>query len=211
MIDRFPASGFDAWADSYDESVMRTHEFPFAGYPQVLDTIVTGVQPRAGLRVLDLGTGTGLLAAPFVEAGCEVWATDYSARMLEHARRRLPGARLVQADLRQAWPDEVDGRFDAIVSAYVFHHFELMQKVAICQDLVQRRLYPAAVLWIGDISFANSAMLERTRCDLGDAWEDEDYWIVEHDLPVLRAAGLRADFIPVSYCAGVFRVQAEMR
>lgn len=211
MTDRYPASEFDAWADSYDESVTHTNEFPFVGYPQVLDTIVTGAQPRAGMRVLDLGTGTGLLAAPFAGLGCEVWATDYSTRMLEHARRRLPGARLVWADLRQAWPEEIDGRFDAIVSAYVFHHFDLAHKVAICQDLVQQRLYPAAALWIGDIAFANPGVLHSTRRELGDAWDEEDYWIVERDLPALRAAGLHADFIPISYCAGVFRVQADMR
>lgn len=211
MSDRFPAGDFDAWAETYDQSVLNTAQFPFVGYPRLLETIVDSAAARAGMRVLDLGTGTGLLAAPFAELGCELWATDYSPKMLEKARLRLNRAQLVQADLREGWPEEIFGRFDCIVSGYVFHHFETPQKIAIILDLVHERLLPGGKLIIGDIAFANAATLAQTRQDLGDDWEDEEYWIVDQELPALRKAGLCADFIPISYCAGVFVIQAVMR
>jgi len=52
-----------------------------------------------------------------------------------HARQatqKLPKAHFCLHDLRSEWPAELPGRFERIVSAYVFHHFELEEKVALC-------------------------------------------------------------------------------
>ena len=54
---------FDKWAADYDKSVRTDREFPFAGYESVLDEIVISAGIFPGITVLDLGTGTGNLAA----------------------------------------------------------------------------------------------------------------------------------------------------
>ncbi len=62
---------FDNWAHTYDESVRSPDgTFPFDGYDHVLDTVVELAAVAAHMRVLDLGVGSGNLAARFVERGC---------------------------------------------------------------------------------------------------------------------------------------------
>ncbi|MFI5320594.1 MAG: class I SAM-dependent methyltransferase, partial [Myxococcota bacterium] len=55
--------------------------------------------PR-GLRVLDLGTGTGALARERAGAGWDVVAVDHSPRMLEAAREKLAAAGAERVELR---------------------------------------------------------------------------------------------------------------
>ena len=198
-----PSSEFDEWAESYDASV-PVDQFPFFGYRNILTHIVAEAEPRPGLSVLDLGTGTGNLASRFSELGCQVWCTDFSAPMLAKARQKLPAARLFLHDLRGAWPGGLNCTFDRIVSAYVFHHFELDEKIRIIRSIIPERLIPGGRLIIGDIAFPNLAALERVKSGVGDEWEDEFYWLADESLAALAKAGLRAEYSQVSICAGVF-------
>lgn len=201
--DPFPASDFDDWAATYDQSVADWQAFPFTGYDEVLRTIFQLAEPRPGLSVLDLGTGTGNLAVPFARAGCDLWCTDFSEPMLAKARQKLPAAHFVLHDLRANFPPELNRPFDRIVSAYVFHHFELDEKIRILRGLLPR-LAPGGRLVIGDIAFANIAALERVKAEAGDEWEDEFYWLVDEALVALEKAGVQAEYSQISSCAGVF-------
>jgi putative AdoMet-dependent methyltransferase len=71
MTDPFPHEDFDDWAESYDTSVSNDR-FPFTGYQDVMTQMVTLAQVRPGMSVLDLGTGTGNLAAGFARLGCNL-------------------------------------------------------------------------------------------------------------------------------------------
>jgi demethylmenaquinone methyltransferase/2-methoxy-6-polyprenyl-1,4-benzoquinol methylase len=66
---------------------------------------------RPGDRVLDACCGTGDLALAASKAGGEVTGLDFSPRMLERARRKLPAATWVEGDLL-ALPFEA-GSFEA--------------------------------------------------------------------------------------------------
>ena len=86
-------------------------------------------------RVLDLGAGTGLMAAAVLERypNAELVLLDGSQEMLAHARERLPrsSTAAVVADLRDELPP---GPFDAVVSALAIHHLEHPDK----RDLLRR-------------------------------------------------------------------------
>ena len=205
-IDPFPPEDFDDWAGSYDQDVLDESRFPFIGYQQVLETVLRMADARRGMRVLDLGTGTGNLAASFVALGCEVWATDFSAQMLALAHLKLPQVQLIQADVRQGWPTGLDFTFDRIVSAYVFHHFDLNNKVRLSVEFA-RHLAPQGKLVLADLAFPHQAGLEAMRRLAGEDWEEEHYWLADETLVAYQRAGLAAQFTPVSNCAGVFEVQ----
>ncbi len=205
--DPFPASDFDDWAETYDQSLLEHADFPFDGYNQVLETILLRANPQPGQTILDLGTGTGNLALRFAEKGCRLTCTDFSEAMLAKARQKLPGAAFYLHDLREDLPKELTQRFDHIVSAYVFHHFELDPKIRICANLVHGRLAPGGSLLIGDISFPNQAAQDIFRQGISD-WEDEFYWLADQTLAGLEKAGLTADYLQVSPCAGVYVLRA---
>ena len=205
MTDSYQPQDFDDWAETYDHSVSDWQTFPFTGYKDVLKTIVAWAEVRRGMRVLDLGTGTGNLAVRFAALGCELWCTDFSFAMLEKTRAKLPEAHFVTADLRGEWPAELAGRFDRIVSAYVFHHFALDEKIHLIKSLVTRHLSPHGRLVIGDISFQNRDDLDSVKAATGNEWEDEFYWLADESLSALKRAGLQADYRQISFCAGVFK------
>lgn len=78
--------------------------------------------PR-GLRVADLGTGTGILAQELARSGMRVVAIDVSARMLQAARRHAAGAaggvELVQAEAESL--PLADAALDAAFAHMVLH------------------------------------------------------------------------------------------
>ncbi|MCP4580207.1 MAG: class I SAM-dependent methyltransferase, partial [candidate division Zixibacteria bacterium] len=59
MLDK---DGFEKWAGRYDESIkLHLNTFPFNGYYKVLSAVISLVNPKRGLKVMDVGIGTGFL------------------------------------------------------------------------------------------------------------------------------------------------------
>jgi putative AdoMet-dependent methyltransferase len=199
---------FDGWAADYDRAVASSSgEFPFDGYKDVLATVVALADVTHGTTVLDLGTGTGNLAARFVEQGCVVWGQDFSAAMIEEARAKAPDVHLVRADLCGEWPAELPARFDRIVSAYVLHEFDLATKVALLGRLARQHLSVGGRIVIGDIAFPGRLAREAASRRWASLWDgDEHYWAADEALGAFEAAGLAMDYRQVSSCSGVFTV-----
>lgn len=206
--DPFPASDFDAWASSYDHDVAANSTFPFAGYEKALDTVVRLAAPMPGMSVLDVGTGTGNLALRFAERGCRLTCTDFSEAMLTKAREKLPEAQFVLQDLSADWPAQLSQRFDRIVSAYVFHHFDLSRKTSLASDIVAQHLAPGGKLVIADVSFPDEDAMHTFAAGIGHLWEEEPYWLANDSIAALTAAGLRVQYVQVSSCAGVYCVES---
>jgi putative AdoMet-dependent methyltransferase len=207
--DPFPPSEFDEWAENYDQSIRADTSFPFDGYERVLQAILELTHPQPGQTILDLGTGTANLAVLFNQLGCELWCSDFSSLMLEKARQKLPQAHFALHDLRAVWPSvpsEFERRFDGIVSAYVFHHFELEKKVSLCSELVSQRLVPGGRLVIGDLSFPSLAAKETFSHNIPD-WKEECYWLADEALDALQKAGLQVEYKQISGCAGVYQIK----
>jgi trans-aconitate methyltransferase len=74
--------------------------------------------PEAGERILDLGCGTGHLAAQIADIGARVVGIDSSAEMIAEARRKYPQ---VQFDVADARSFRFAEPFDAVFSNAVLH------------------------------------------------------------------------------------------
>lgn len=200
---------FEQWAATYDPRSGEEDLFPFAGYDSVLTTIVERAAVTRDMRVLDLGVGTGNLMAKFADLGCELWGVDFSAKMLERARKSLPQARLVQADLLQTFPSTLPKEFGAIVSAYVLHEFSDSNKVKLLSRLSEDYLAPGGVIVIGDVAFEDADVRAKAKKQWADIWDEEEYyWAADEAMELLAQAGLTCTYEQVSVCAGVFVIQA---
>ena len=78
-----------------------------------------------GLRVADVGTGTGILATELARLGLRVIAIDNSARMLDAARAKLAGEGQAGVELRRGEASALplaDGEVDAALAHMVLHY-----------------------------------------------------------------------------------------
>lgn len=89
------AAWYDGWVGDGGSAYHRE-----LAIPATLDLL----GPRAGDRILDVGGGQGVLAAPLVDAGATVTVLDASAALIAAAQRRhgrLRGATFLLGDARR--------------------------------------------------------------------------------------------------------------
>ncbi|QDT68447.1 Ubiquinone biosynthesis O-methyltransferase [Planctomycetes bacterium MalM25] len=149
MADPMPVrSGYDRWARVYDHDAnpMQALEEP---------VVIHETGPVAGLRVLDLGCGTGRHALRMAAEGAAVTAVDFSEAMLDEAKRK-PNAervRFVTHDLRESLP--FDSEFDLVVCGLVLEHVKDLS--AFYQEVFRVVGRSGRVV----VSFMHSAMFAR--------------------------------------------------
>ena len=108
--------GYDLWAESYDETPNPVVAMD-ARHPTSL------LAPRPGERILDAGCGTGRNLKRLDAAGARCLGVDLSPGMLAVARRAVPTAPVLVADIQHALPFAA-GRFDAALCALIGEHLE---------------------------------------------------------------------------------------
>ena len=201
--------GFDRWAKEYDASTGRSDEegsYPFAGYKKVLGEIARRVLDKPGRKVLDIGFGTGVLTAALYEQGCEVWGQDFSVRMVETARSKMPAAHLVQGNFSRGLAEELRARrYDAIIATYSLHHLTDEQKARFLTELLPL-LREDGCIYIGDVAFATRAELDKCREQAGDGWDQDEVYFVFDEL---RKSFPNMQFEPVSHCAGLLTLKND--
>jgi demethylmenaquinone methyltransferase / 2-methoxy-6-polyprenyl-1,4-benzoquinol methylase len=101
----------------------------FGQDPRWRRALVDAVAPKPGLRVLDVATGTGLVAFALARRGCEVTALDQSEAMLAGARERLSrhpslaGRVALVAGQAEQLPF-ADASFDALTFTYLLRYVD---------------------------------------------------------------------------------------
>lgn len=201
-------NGFDLWADGYDKSVGLSDEedsYPFAGYRKVLAEAYRLIGGMQAERVLDVGCGTGILGARLCEAGVKVTGLDFSDRMLDIARERMPEARLIRHDFSQGLPLELrQAAFDAVVSTYAIHHLTDEQKLLLLREMAEC-VRPGGRVLVGDVAFETAQDRDACRERSGDEWDDEEYYMaMEELLPDLP--GAFHCYRQLSHCAGLLEI-----
>jgi len=197
---------FDRWANDYDWFVEGcANSFPFEGYDKLLNRIVELADPQPAMKILDMGIGTGNLAERFLEKDCEIWGIDFSGSMLDEAKKKVPSAHLLKVDILSDWPSELKTGFDRIVSAYVFHHFNLETKLDVINRIQSELLRDDGVIIIGDTSYPSFAARANARKELIDVWDDtEFYWAADEVKLMSWGQGVHIVYEQISSCGGVY-------
>ena len=186
----------------------------FGQDPRWRATLIDHVNPLPGQRVLDVATGTGLVAFSLARRGCDVVGLDQSEEMLAVARRRLserPGLQS-RVTLAQGEAENLpfaDGEFDALTFTYLLRYVD--DRAATMRELA-RVVKPGGRIGMVEFGVPRSAALRAawrvyTRVGLpiigravSPAWFEvgrflgpniEDFYQQEPDLPRLwRIAGI---------------------
>ena len=92
--------------------------------------------PEPGMRVLDVGCGTGLLLERLVRAGCEAHGIDLSPQMLERAQRKLGSrVRLHLGDAAQL--PFAEQSFDWVAACMALHEVQPEMREAMLGEMAR--------------------------------------------------------------------------
>jgi SAM-dependent methyltransferase len=111
---------------------------------------------RSGLRVLDVGAGTGywtqLVQQYFEERelAVQLTALDISREALEGIRSRQPQVTTAQHDLKTIAADQFERQFDIVYSFYCLHHLPRIDDFIHALRFCGRSVVPGGLLLIMD-------------------------------------------------------------
>ncbi|WP_020524084.1 class I SAM-dependent DNA methyltransferase [Catelliglobosispora koreensis] len=134
--------------EQYGEGFAQAYDEHWSPYPtragEQLLRLHQALDPQAERRVLDIGCGTGIVAALFQQAGYEVTGLDVSEAMLKRARTRLGDkAVLVHGD---ATDFSVAEPFPLAVSTYdIPNHLGTPERIRSYVECVFRAVRPGGV------------------------------------------------------------------
>ena len=138
-------------------------------------SLVEMLDPQPGERVLDLGCGTGHLAAEIARAGCEVIGIDNSPDMVRIAKENFPDLAFHHADARDFHFSE---GFDAVFSNAALHWIKEAEQVL---DSIAGCLKPGGRIVAemggrGNIESVVSALRRALTAKLGHPRAEVDPW-----------------------------------
>ena len=149
---------FDKLAADWDAREVRST-------PSRVSEILASLRLTEGMRILDLGTGTGVLL-PFlsriVGVDGSIVAVDISEGMLARARQKFGNLANVDFSKLDFEAEEIAGRFDVIILYCVYPHLHSPKETF--RRLASQNLTPGGRIIIafpGDESFVNDIHREK--------------------------------------------------
>jgi SAM-dependent methyltransferase len=114
-------SAFRAFEHAGWETIPTRYHEAFGNLTtQAIEPLLEAVDVRRGVRMLDVATGPGYVAAVAAQRGAHVMGVDFSAAMVAEARRRYPAVTFREGDAEELpFPDN---SFDAVVMNFGLLH-----------------------------------------------------------------------------------------
>lgn len=98
--------------------------------------VVKVAQPTVGMKVLEIGCGTGTNLELFADSGCEIAGIDLSPSMMDLAKKKLGD----RADLRIGDASEMpfeDDSFDLVLSFLTLHEMPPEVRTPVMREMVR--------------------------------------------------------------------------
>ena len=189
----------------WDKNAGRYNRFmrkDAAAYAQLYELLRPVVR---GKRVLELATGTGLIAKSIVGSAAHIEATDASEEMIAQAQRDNPSARLHFSVQDMFHLPYADGSFDVIIVANALHIVPEPEK-ALCE--IRRVLRDGGVLVAPTFTHADNSFWGKVKAffmklagfPLHSKWTSREYlaFLRENGWTVRKSTVLKASF-PLTY------------
>ena len=141
--------------------------------------------------------------------GYEMYGIDFSERMLEIAKDKMPLAKLVQYDFSKGFPEELENiQFDYIISTYAMHHLEDEDKIKFINKLKNQLSNDGEIIF-GDIAFETRELLELCKAKYDNYWDDEERYFVFDELKEFFPKEY-ISFSTISHCAGIIQLRKSL-
>ena len=155
-------------AATYDELALEYERAVVPIFRPMAKRLIQLVDLRPGWRVLDVGTGTGLvatLAAPFVGKSGKIIGIDSADKMLDIARKKADQFGVTQCEFRHGDLEKLEfekAQFDAALTQFALHHVDPAPSL---REL-QRVLVPGGTLaiheWMESPNTPNQALISQS-------------------------------------------------
>ncbi|MEM7411461.1 MAG: amino acid adenylation domain-containing protein [Myxococcota bacterium] len=162
------------WMSSYDGQPI-----PRAEMGTWVDEAVTRIRALGPKRVLEIGSGTGLLLYRLAPETERYVGVDFSAEAIERVRQEIkrPGAEIEGVELFEARADEaaalVDGEVDTLILNSVVQYFPSMNYLEEVLVSALERVATGGRVFIGDVRHADLDRAFHGAIALAQAAEDE--------------------------------------
>ncbi len=195
------------WGNTAEDYAKFRPGFP----PSFYDRLAGMGLIRPGMRVLDVGTGTGTLARSFARRGCEVSAIDIAPAMLAESQHldREAGVKIEYRNCSAERISFADASFDLVTAGTCWHWFKRAEAAREAKRVLRPRgrliiasldmvTLPGNVLeatsaLLGRFYGLSSAELERQRCRGNFQWPRWLDDLVAAGLGNLEAFGFEED------------------
>lgn len=144
------------------EQMARDYAVARPPYPGVVfDTLRSAKVIGPGIRVVELGAGSGLATGEVIRAGSEVVALEPGTELARLLRHSVPEASVVVSRLEDA--DLAPGAFDSVIAATAMHWLDL----SVCLPKLHRALRPRGWLAVWRTIFGDETVATpfRTQVD----------------------------------------------
>jgi putative AdoMet-dependent methyltransferase len=173
---------FEAWAQSYADDVGNYAPGPLIGYQGSIEAVQGALPLHVGMHALDIGIGSGAVAAMLAAHGLDITGIDISPAMLAACKERHPTFALHTGTFNDI--PLPDASVDVVASGFAFHEVPAEKRLHACQQMA-RVLKPGGYVCVLDIMFASEQAMAVARERLGRFWDPNELYAQVGDFDAL--------------------------